>query len=100
VSARITREEVAHVASLARLELSEDQLEHFTSHLGDVLDHASEIESLDLEGVEPTTHPLPLRNVMRDDLVGETLDRSTVLASAPDAVDGKFGVPSILGDGS
>lgn len=95
---RISRQDVAHVANLALLDLSADQIDHFTEHLARVLDQASEIEDLDLDDVAPMTHPLPLSNVMRDDVVGETLDRDVVLASAPAVEDGQFAVPSILGD--
>lgn len=93
----ISRDDVAHVARLARLELTDDELDTFTGQLADVLDHARDVGALDLAGVPPTTHPYPLRNVLRDDDVGATLDRDEVLASAPDATDGRFRVPPILG---
>jgi aspartyl-tRNA(Asn)/glutamyl-tRNA(Gln) amidotransferase subunit C len=98
VAARITRDDVTHVARLARLELSDDELERFTGQLADVLAHASDIEALDTEGVPPTAHPLPLRNVLRDDVVVPSLDRDEVLAAAPDVEDRRFRVPPILGE--
>jgi aspartyl-tRNA(Asn)/glutamyl-tRNA(Gln) amidotransferase subunit C len=98
VSARIGRDDVAHIADLARLELSAEEIEHFTEHLGKVLDHAADIDALDLADVPPTSHPLPLANVMRDDEAGPTLDPADVLAAAPDADDGRFRVPPILGE--
>jgi aspartyl-tRNA(Asn)/glutamyl-tRNA(Gln) amidotransferase subunit C len=98
VAARITRDDVTHVARLARLELSDDELERFTGQLADVLAHASDIEALDTEGVPPTAHPLPLRNVLRDDVVMPSLDRDEVLAAAPDVEDRRFRVPPILGE--
>ncbi len=98
MSERITREEVAHVAKLARLELSESELEVFTSQLAKVLDHAADVEALDVGDVPPTAHPYPLRNVFRDDVVGPTLDRDEVLAEAPAADTGMFSVPRILGE--
>jgi len=66
--ARISRADVAHVARLARLDLTEDELEQFTEQLGAVLEHARDVEALDTAGVPPTAHPLPLRNVLRDDV--------------------------------
>lgn len=98
MSGRITRDDVAHVARLARLELTDAELDRFTGQLDDVLDHAADLEALDLDGVEPMAHPYPLVNVLRDDVVGATLDRDEVLAAAPDAEDGRFRVPPILGE--
>jgi aspartyl-tRNA(Asn)/glutamyl-tRNA(Gln) amidotransferase subunit C len=95
---RITREDVAHVARLARLTLTPEELDTFTEQLGDILDHARALAALDLEGVEPTAHPIPLVNVMRDDVVGPLLDRDEVLAAAPDSEDGMFRVPPVLGE--
>jgi aspartyl-tRNA(Asn)/glutamyl-tRNA(Gln) amidotransferase subunit C len=96
---RISRDDVAHVAGLARLILTDDELDRFTSQLGDILDHAGDMASLDLEGVEPMAHPYPLRNVLRDDVAGETLDRDEVLAAAPSAEGPMFRVPPVLGEG-
>jgi|SRR5581483_7041936 len=94
----ISREEVAHVARLARLELTDDELELFTSQLAAVLDHAADVEALDVGGVPPTSHPYPLRNVFREDKVRPGVDRDAVLAAAPDVEDGRFRVPPILGE--
>ena len=98
MSKRITPEEVAHVAHLARLELSQDELEMFTEQLGDVLEHAADVEALDLDHVEPMAHTVPLRNVVRLDSVTPSLDRDEVLSQAPEAEDGQFRVPQILGE--
>lgn len=95
---RITREDVAHVARLARLSLTPEELTTFTDQLGAILDHALALAALDLDGVEPTAHPLPLQNVMRNDVVGPLLDRDEVLSAAPAAEDGMFRVPPVLGD--
>ncbi|HEV7721426.1 MAG TPA: Asp-tRNA(Asn)/Glu-tRNA(Gln) amidotransferase subunit GatC [Iamia sp.] len=95
---RITRDDVAHVARLARLELSDDELGTFTGQLAAVLEHAEDVEALDLAGVPPTAHPLPLVNVFRPDVVGPTLDPDEVLAVAPAVEDGRFRVPPILGE--
>ena len=98
VPARISTADVAHVARLARLDLSDEDLEQFTEQLGAVLEHAKDVDALDTAGVPPTAHPLPLRNVLRPDLVVPSLDREEVLAQAPDAEAGLFRVPRILGD--
>lgn len=94
---RITRDDVAHVARLANLALDDDELTTMTGQLAAVLDHAADVEALDLDGVEPTTHPLPLCNVWRDDVVGATLERDEVLAAAPAVDRDRFEVPAILG---
>jgi aspartyl-tRNA(Asn)/glutamyl-tRNA(Gln) amidotransferase subunit C len=98
--ARISRDDVAHVARLARLDLTDDELEQFTRQLGSILDHAADVEALDTEGVLPTAHPLPLQNVLRDDEPRPSLDRDEVLAQAPAAEDGRFRVPPVLGEES
>ena len=98
MSGEISREEVAHVASLARLSLTEDELSTFTEQLCDVLETAAALESLDLADVEPMAQPYPLANVTRADIVVPSLDRDEVLAQAPDAQDGRFRVPPALGE--
>jgi aspartyl-tRNA(Asn)/glutamyl-tRNA(Gln) amidotransferase subunit C len=98
MSARLTRDNVAKVADLARLNLSEAELERYTEQLGAVLDHAEDVASLDLDGIPPTAHPLPLVNVLRDDVVVEGVDREEVLSQAPSVEDRRFRVPAILGE--
>ena len=95
---RLTRDDAAYVARLARIDLSPEELDLYAGQLAGVLDHAAEIAALDTEGVVPTTHPLPLRNVTRPDEVRPCLDRAEVLAQAPAVEDGRFKVPSILGE--
>ena len=95
---RLTRDEVAHVADLARLELTEDELELFTGQLAEVLDHAADVASLDLNGVAPTAHAMAVSNVLRPDEVRPGLDRDEVLGQAPSVEDHRFRVPRILGD--
>ena len=96
--AQITREDVAHVARLARLQLTEDELDTFTGQLAKVLDHARDVEALDVGDVPPTSHPYPLQNVLRADELSPTLDRDEVLAAAPATEDGRFRVPPVLGE--
>jgi aspartyl-tRNA(Asn)/glutamyl-tRNA(Gln) amidotransferase subunit C len=100
VAERISRDDVAHVARLARLDLTDDELDRFAGQLAAVLDHAADVASLDTAGVEPTAHPLPLRNVLRDDVVTASLDRAEVLGQAPAAEDHRFRVPRILSEES
>ena len=95
---RITPDDVAHVARLARLHLSEDELVTFTGQLDAVLDHAADVEALDLSDTPPTSHPYPLSNVLRDDVVTPSLDRDEVLAQAPAVEDQQFRVPPVLGE--
>lgn len=95
---RITRDDVAHVAQLARLALSDEELDTFTGQLAAVLEHADDVASLDTAGVPPTAHPFPLENVLRDDVPRPTLDRAGVLACAPSVEDDRFRVPPVLGD--
>jgi aspartyl-tRNA(Asn)/glutamyl-tRNA(Gln) amidotransferase subunit C len=95
---RITPADVAKVANLARLRLTDDELERFTHQLSDILDHAADIEALDLAEVEPMAQPVRLSNVMRPDVPGPALDRAEVLAAAPASEDGQFRVPPVLGE--
>jgi len=98
MSSPLRREDVAHVAKLARLTLSDAELDQFTEQLGQVLEHALDMSSLDLENVIATAHPFGLINVVRDDVVRPSLDREAVLAEAPDTQDGRFAVPRIMGE--
>ena len=97
VSARITPAAVAKVAKLARLALTDDDLFEATHQLSDMLDHFADIDALDLDDVEPMTHPTPIANVMREDVELPGLDRDEVLAAAPAPEDGRFRVPPIIG---
>jgi aspartyl-tRNA(Asn)/glutamyl-tRNA(Gln) amidotransferase subunit C len=94
----ISRDDVAHVARLARLSLTDDELDRFTGQLAAVLDHARDVEALDVGGVPPTAHPLPIKNVLRSDVVVPSLDRAEVLAAAPSVEDDRFAVPPVLGE--
>ena len=95
---RISPEDVIHVARLARLDVTQEEVELFTEQLGAVLDHADDVAALDTAGVPPTAHPLPLLNVLREDVVQPSLDRDEVLAAAPAVEDHRFKVPRILGE--
>ena len=94
----ITRDDVAHVAKLARLAVTDEELDLFTGQLAAVLDHARDVEALDVGDVPPTAHPLPLVNVLRPDEPRPSLDRAEVLAAAPAVEDDRFAVPPVLGE--
>ncbi|MGH2736161.1 MAG: Asp-tRNA(Asn)/Glu-tRNA(Gln) amidotransferase subunit GatC [Actinomycetota bacterium] len=92
----IDREAVDHVARLARLDLSEDERERMRAELSKILEHAGKIQELDLDDVEPTSHAIPIRNVMRPDETSPSLSQEEALANAPEAEEGRFKVPRIL----
>jgi aspartyl-tRNA(Asn)/glutamyl-tRNA(Gln) amidotransferase subunit C len=95
----LTRDDVAKVARLALLELSDADLDRFTGQLSAVLDRAGELQAVDTDGVPPTAHPYPLVNVFRADEPRDLSQvRDEVLASAPMAEDGQFRVPPALGE--
>jgi aspartyl-tRNA(Asn)/glutamyl-tRNA(Gln) amidotransferase subunit C len=97
----ITRAEVAHLARLARLALAEDELDGLAAQLDVILGAVAEIGMVtDAADVKPTTHAVPLENVMRPDAIRPSLSRDEVLAAAPAAEDGRFRVPRILDDES
>lgn len=94
----ISLEEVRHVAHLARLALSDEELGALQGELSALLDHVGQIVALETDGVAPTAHPLPLSNVLRADEARPCLTPAEALAGAPEVEDGRFSVPSILGD--
>jgi len=91
----ITRDQVLHVARLARLALTEEEAKRFGEQLSAILDAVGKVSELDLEGVEPTSHPLDLVNVLGEDEPRASLAREDALANAPDPEDGFFGVPAV-----
>ena len=97
---RITEQDVRHVAKLARLRLSDEQIQQFTAQLGDVLDYIGKLGELDLDNVEPMAHALDLRNVLREDVEKPGLDVETALANAPEQSPPFFKVPRVMGEES
>ncbi|MFN8187505.1 MAG: Asp-tRNA(Asn)/Glu-tRNA(Gln) amidotransferase subunit GatC [Gaiellales bacterium] len=91
----ITREDVTHVARLARLEIPEAEIPTVQAELGAILDAVGKVAELDLHAVEPTSHPLDLVNVWAEDVPRPSLTRDEALANAPDPHDGMFRVPSV-----
>ncbi|MEA2289587.1 MAG: aspartyl-tRNA(Asn)/glutamyl-tRNA(Gln) amidotransferase subunit [Solirubrobacteraceae bacterium] len=90
----IDREQVLHVARLARLELTEEEVGRMTGELSSILGHIEKIEELDLDGVRPTTHVVEVANALRPDEPRPSLPRDVVLAQAPAVADDGFSVPS------
>ncbi len=92
----IGEERVRHVALLSRLELTDDEVGRFARELTAVIHHINKLEELDLTGVEPTSHPMPLTNVFRQDVVVPSLPNEAALSNAPEQRDGCFKVPQII----
>jgi aspartyl-tRNA(Asn)/glutamyl-tRNA(Gln) amidotransferase subunit C len=92
----ITSEQVAHIASLARLSLTQEERDMFQGQLSSIIAYVEQLGELDTAGVEPTSHVLPLSNVMRDDVAGESLPREEALRNAPDGTGEFYGVPKII----
>ena len=92
----INREQVAHLAELARLEMSDEELARVAGELDLIVESVASVSQAAGDDVPATSHPLPLHNVFREDVVGETLTQEEALSNAPDIQDGKFRVPAIL----
>jgi aspartyl-tRNA(Asn)/glutamyl-tRNA(Gln) amidotransferase subunit C len=92
--AMIARDEVLYVARLARLRLTDEEVERMTVELSKILEHVEKMDELDLDGVEPTSHVVELQNVLREDVPRPSLPRARALEQAPDAADGGFRVPT------
>lgn len=94
---KISKEEVLHVANLARLSLDEAAIERFADQIGTVLEYVDKLNQIDTEGVTPTSHAIFLSNAFREDVVLDHLERDDALANAPENEDGSFIVPKIIG---
>jgi aspartyl-tRNA(Asn)/glutamyl-tRNA(Gln) amidotransferase subunit C len=94
----ITRDEVRHLADLARIDLSDAELDHLAPQLAVILDSVASISEVAAADVSPTSHPLPLTNVFRDDVVRPSLSAEEALSGAPEVEDQRFSVPRILGE--
>jgi len=95
---QLTRDEVAHLARLARLAVTDEELDLFAGQLAAVLDAVAQVGKAPVEDVAPTTHAVPMTNVFRPDVARPSLPRDVVLAGAPAAEDDRFRVPRILGE--
>ena len=96
--ASLTREQVAHLADLARIDLSDAELDHLAPQLEVILESIASIQGVAGDGVPPTSHALPMSNVFRDDVVVPGLSAEEALAGAPEAEQQRFRVPRILGE--
>ncbi len=94
----ITRDEVAHLARLSRLALTEQELDHFAGQLDVIIAAVARVQEVAAEGIPPTTHALPVTNVFRDDVIDDCLGARAVLDQAPAADQGRFRVPRILAE--
>lgn len=94
----ITREEVAHLADLARIDLSDAELDHLAPQLAVILDSVKSINEVAAEDIPPTSHPMPLTNVFREDVVRPGLTVEEALSGAPQVEEQRFAVPRILGE--
>ena len=94
--ATITTDDVQHVATLARLECKEEDIEEFTHQLARILDYIGKLSELDTIDVPPTSHPLTLRNVVKADVAKSSYDRDVVLEGAPSVEEGYFEVPKVI----
>ena len=94
---KITIDQVRHVAKLARLDLDNQRLEKFAGQLASILDYVAKISEVDVTGVEPTAHALPIFNVFRDDIVEPSLPLEKVLENAPESDGPFFKVPKVIG---
>ena len=93
----ITKDTVKYVANLARIELSEKEIEHFTTQLGRILEYVEKLKTLDVKNLEPTTHVLQMKNVYREDKVKKSLSASEALKNAPSKEGDLFKVRKIIG---
>jgi aspartyl-tRNA(Asn)/glutamyl-tRNA(Gln) amidotransferase subunit C len=93
---KISRQEVEHVAKLARLELSDGEQEKLADQLSGILTYVEKLNELDTSGVEPTAHVLDIKNVMRDDVAAPSLSQERALANAPEKAAGHYKVPKII----
>jgi aspartyl-tRNA(Asn)/glutamyl-tRNA(Gln) amidotransferase subunit C len=93
---KLSRDEVLHVARLARLAMTDEEVDRFGAQLSAILDHAAKVSEVAADDVPPTSHALPLSNVFREDAVGECLPQEKALSTAPEVEQGRFKVPRII----
>ena len=94
----ISAEQVAHLANLARIALTEEEIEHLTKELGQIMHAVEQVNQVATPEVPPTSHPIPMQNVFRDDVVGQTLTAEQALSGAPESDGSRFVVSAILGE--
>ncbi|WP_106507009.1 Asp-tRNA(Asn)/Glu-tRNA(Gln) amidotransferase subunit GatC [Brachybacterium timonense] len=94
----IGRDEVVRLADLARIQLTDDEIDRLAGEFDAIMDAVASVSEVATQDVPATSHPIPMTNVFREDVVTETLTQEQALAAAPDAEDGRFAVPQILGE--
>jgi aspartyl-tRNA(Asn)/glutamyl-tRNA(Gln) amidotransferase subunit C len=94
----ISAEQVAHLANLSRIALTEEEIEHLTAELGQIMQAVEKVSEVATPDVPPTSHPIPMQNVFRDDVVGQTLTAEQALSGAPESDGSRFVVSAILGE--
>jgi aspartyl-tRNA(Asn)/glutamyl-tRNA(Gln) amidotransferase subunit C len=94
---KITKDEIRHVANLARLNMDEGNLDRFADQIGKILDYVDTLDQVDTQGIEPTSHAISLTNAFREDVLTGHIDRDAALTNAPEKEDGYFIVPKIVG---
>lgn len=92
----VSKEDVKHIANLARLELSKEELEKYTKDLGNIVDFSNTLSKIDVNGVEPTNHILDIKNVFRKDEIKNSYEREEILKNAPDKQAGCVSVPKVV----
>lgn len=92
----ITRDQITHLAQLAHLNLTEEELDRMSGEIGKILDSVAKVQEVNTDDVMPTSHPIAVTNVYRDDVVGTVLSQEAALSGAPETEDGRFKVPAIL----
>lgn len=97
-AAEISREQVVHLAGLSRIALTSDEIDHLVTELGSIVDDVRKVSEVATADVPATSHPIPLVNVLRADVVGDVLTQEQALSGAPDAAEGRFRVSAILGE--
>ena len=93
---QISREEIAQIALLARLELTEEETDKLTGYMNQIMEYFAELQTLDTENVEPTSHVIPIENVFREDKARPSFPAGEIVANAPEEQDGCFVVPRIV----
>ncbi|MDQ1317404.1 MAG: aspartyl-tRNA(Asn)/glutamyl-tRNA(Gln) amidotransferase subunit [Candidatus Poribacteria bacterium] len=93
---KITIKQVEHVANLARLRFDEEEKKKLAEHLGEILEYINQLNKLNTDDVEPTSHAIPVKNVVREDVIKKSFTQDEALANAPSPVDGLFEVPKII----
>ena len=93
---KLTKEDVEHVAWLARLELADDEKGRLTDHLNEIISHFAQLQQLDTDQVEPTSHSIPVVNVFREDISAQSLSVKDAISNAPEERDDYFVVPQVV----